>query len=77
MQAYYRSALGQDPPASPEERQVLQRAMIDYGALQPSPVQKQDSEKNLDTSGVAMSISPPAVAAHEVSLTPLRILHSS
>ncbi|CAN9181504.1 unnamed protein product [Alternaria alternata] len=40
MQAYYRSVLGQDGPASPEERQALRHAMIDYGALQPSPVQK-------------------------------------
>ncbi|KAL5117337.1 hypothetical protein ACEQ8H_004782 [Pleosporales sp. CAS-2024a] len=57
MQAYYRSALGQDPPTSPEERQVLRRAMIDYGALQPSPVQKQESD-TMDTSGTASSISP-------------------
>jgi hypothetical protein len=41
--------------------------MIDYGALQPSPVQKQDSERSLETAGVAMSISPPAVQSHEVS----------
>jgi hypothetical protein len=40
MQAYYRSVLGPDGPASPEERQALRHAMIDYGALQPSPVQK-------------------------------------
>ncbi|CAA9965981.1 Fungal-trans multi-domain protein [Pyrenophora teres f. maculata] len=40
MQAYYRSILGPDGPASPEERQALRHAMIDYGALQPSPVQK-------------------------------------
>lgn len=40
MQAYYRSVLGQDGPVSPDERQALRRAMIDYGALQPSPVQK-------------------------------------
>lgn len=40
MQAYYRSALGQDGPVSPDERQALRRAMIDYGALQPSPVQR-------------------------------------
>ncbi|EAT80091.2 hypothetical protein SNOG_12278 [Parastagonospora nodorum SN15] len=57
MQAYYRSALGQDPPTSPEERQVLRRAMVDYGALQPSPVQKQESSGSVDTSGVA-NISP-------------------
>lgn len=40
MQAYYRTVLGQDGPVSPDERQALRRAMIDYGALQPSPVQK-------------------------------------
>ncbi|KAF2713458.1 hypothetical protein K504DRAFT_368934 [Pleomassaria siparia CBS 279.74] len=40
MQAYYRSALGQEGPVSPDERQALRRAMIDYGALQPSPVQR-------------------------------------
>lgn len=40
MQAYYRCVLGQDGPVSPDERQALRRAMIDYGALQPSPVQK-------------------------------------
>lgn len=69
MQAYYRSALGQDPPASPEERQVLRRAMIDYGALQPSPVQKQDSSSTLDTSAVAMSILPK-LSIREVRLFP-------
>ncbi|KAF1912201.1 fungal-specific transcription factor domain-containing protein [Ampelomyces quisqualis] len=59
MQAYYRSALGQDAPASPEERQALRRAMIDYGALQPTPVQKPtDSSNAMDTSVVASSISP-------------------
>jgi len=67
MQAYYRSALGQDAPASPEERQALRRAMIDYGALQPSPVQKPaDSSKSLDSLVVATSISP-TVSSHEVS----------
>lgn len=60
MQVYYRSVLGQESPASPEERQALRRAMIDYGALQPSPVQKPaDSSKSLDTSVVATSLSPP------------------
>lgn len=60
MQAYYRSVLGQDAPASPEERQALRRAMIDYGALQPSPVQKpNDSTKCPDSTIVASSISPP------------------
>lgn len=59
MQAYYRSVLGQDAPASPEERQALRRAMIDYGALQPSPVQKAtETARALDTSIVASSLSP-------------------
>lgn len=59
MQAYYRSVLGQDAPASPEERQALRRAMIDYGALQPSPVQKAtETTRALDTSIVATSLSP-------------------
>ena len=40
MQVYYRSALGQEGPVSPDERQALRRAMVDYGALQPSPVQR-------------------------------------
>ncbi|KAF2870387.1 fungal-specific transcription factor domain-containing protein [Massariosphaeria phaeospora] len=49
MQAYYRSVLGQEGPVSPEERQILRRAMVDYGALQPSPVQKPlDSTKVAD-----------------------------
>jgi hypothetical protein len=53
MQAYYRSVLGQDGPASPEERQALRHAMIDYGALQPSPVQKPtDTSRNNDQSGI-------------------------
>lgn len=74
MQAYYRSALGQDAPASPEERKALRRAMIDYGALQPSPVQKPtESNKGPDTTIVQTVISPPP---HEVcSVTcPTRIL---
>lgn len=40
MQAFYRTMIGQDGPASPEERPALRRAMNDYGALQPSPVQR-------------------------------------
>ncbi|PVH91630.1 hypothetical protein DM02DRAFT_620416 [Periconia macrospinosa] len=40
MQKYYRSVLGQGDSVSPDERQALRRAMVDYGALQPSPVQK-------------------------------------
>lgn len=59
MQAYYRSILGQDGPASPEERQALRHAMIDYGALQPSPVQKpNDSSRAPETPLVASSLSP-------------------
>ncbi|KAJ4377532.1 hypothetical protein N0V83_000357 [Neocucurbitaria cava] len=61
MQAYYRSVTGQAPtPASPEERQALRRAMIDYGALQPSPVQKPiDSSKPPDSTIVQTNTSPP------------------
>ncbi|KAF1925099.1 uncharacterized protein M421DRAFT_264763 [Didymella exigua CBS 183.55] len=60
MQAYYRSVLGQDPPALPEERKALRRAMIDYGALQPSPVQKPpEGNKGSDTTIVQTVISPP------------------
>ncbi|KAF2848611.1 hypothetical protein T440DRAFT_400940 [Plenodomus tracheiphilus IPT5] len=59
MQAYYRSVLGQGAPASPEERQALRRAMIDYGALQPSPVQKpNDPTKEHDHGVVASSLRP-------------------
>jgi hypothetical protein len=38
MQAYYRTVHGEGTPVSPEERQALRTAMVDYGALQPSPV---------------------------------------
>ncbi|USP79670.1 hypothetical protein yc1106_06944 [Curvularia clavata] len=59
MQAYYRSVLGQDGPASPEERQALRHAMIDYGALQPSPVQKpNESSRVAESPGVTSSLSP-------------------
>ncbi|CAI6331643.1 unnamed protein product [Periconia digitata] len=46
MQKYYRSVLGQGDSVSPDERQVLRRAMVDYGALQPSPVQKPTEMKS-------------------------------
>lgn len=68
MQAYYRSATGQGEAASPEERQALRRAMIDYGALQPSPVQKPvDSSNTLDTSGVTTRISP-VMSKHDMPM---------
>ncbi|KAF2494605.1 hypothetical protein BU16DRAFT_43548 [Lophium mytilinum] len=44
MQAYYRTLHSEEGPASPDERRVLRNAMIDYGALQPSPVQPQSKE---------------------------------
>jgi hypothetical protein len=69
MQAYYRSILGQDGPASPEERQALRHAMIDYGALQPSPVQHQSSP-SLD---VRPSLSPSPPPAND---TPAQTPHS-
>lgn len=60
MQVYYRSVLGQDSPALPGERQALRRAMIDYGALQRSPVQKpSEGNKRPDTTSVQTVISPP------------------
>jgi hypothetical protein len=74
MQAYYRSVLGQDGPASPEERQALRHAMIDYGALQPSPVQKlTDSSRGNDPSVIA---SPSQQYHNDVRLplTPDRFL---
>jgi hypothetical protein len=60
MQAFYRSILGHgDAQASPEERQALRHALIDYGALQPSPVQNPtDSSKGYDTPYAATSGSP-------------------
>ncbi|KAF2635631.1 hypothetical protein P280DRAFT_473727 [Massarina eburnea CBS 473.64] len=45
MQAYYRSVLGHEGTVSPDERQVLRHAMVDYGALQPTPVQKPADSK--------------------------------
>ena len=72
MQAYYRSVLGQDGPASPEERQALRHAMIDYGALQPSPVQKpNESSRADDASLVATSLSPTDHNTHVSSLASL------
>ena len=60
MQAYYRSVLGQDGSAvSPDERQALRRAMIDYGALQPSPVQRPlDAKPPVDANVVRTPIPP-------------------
>lgn len=43
MQAFYRSQIGQGTPVSHDERQKLGRAMVDYGALQPSPVHRHGS----------------------------------
>jgi hypothetical protein len=57
MQAYYRSVIGQATSASPEERQALRSAMVDYGALQTSPVQKPVNVKPLpDTTLVRNSL---------------------
>ncbi|KAF2117379.1 fungal-specific transcription factor domain-containing protein [Lophiotrema nucula] len=61
MQAYYRNLSGQDgQPVSPEERHALRHAMIDYGALQPSPVQKPVDAK--ESKGPDSTIQPPTVA---------------
>jgi hypothetical protein len=59
MQTYYRSSTGQEGPASPEERTALRRAMNDYGALQPTPVQKHiEPVRGSDTSVMPTAISP-------------------
>lgn len=69
MQVYYRSFSGQEGPASPEERKALRRAMIDYGALQPSPVQKpSEGNKGPDTTIVQTVISPPPQEVHLIIL---------
>ena len=81
MQAYYRSALGQDGggPVSPDERQALQRAMIDYGALQPSPVQKPldpaSSNATPDRTIVRNSVArePASLAAHNLMSPPSNV----
>ncbi|KAF2009702.1 hypothetical protein BU24DRAFT_428592 [Aaosphaeria arxii CBS 175.79] len=64
MQAYYRSATGQDAPVSPDERQVLKRAMVDYGALQPSPVHRPADSKPADSTvnGGTPREQPPALS---------------
>jgi hypothetical protein len=63
MQAYYRTLQPEGGPISPDERQALRRAMIDYGALQPSPVHKPVDAKQPDLSIVRDShmreVSPP------------------
>jgi len=45
MQAFYRTVHGEDGPVSPDERRALRSALVDYGALQPSPVQKPQGEQ--------------------------------
>jgi len=71
MQAYYRSVLGQEPPVSPDERQALRHAMVDYGALQPSPVQKPvDTDINRNP---PQEVSPP----HSGTQHPLILLQQS
>lgn len=57
MQAYYQSVLGHEAPVSPDERQALRRAMIDYGALQPSPVHKPVDAKTSNEQHVRTSFS--------------------
>ncbi|KAF2263127.1 hypothetical protein CC78DRAFT_581882 [Lojkania enalia] len=56
MQAFYRTVQGHDGPVSPEERTALRRAMIDYGALQQSPVQKPADSQAPDSAIVRDSI---------------------
>ena len=73
MQAYYRSVLGQEGSVSPDERQALRRAMVDYGALQPSPVQKPvDAKASVDANVVRGSIAQEvcfAIVLSKLSLT--------
>jgi hypothetical protein len=70
MKAYYRSILGQDPPVSPDEGKVLRHALVDYGALQPSPVQRPaDTELSNTTSrGVIHEVSRHFSHYHTFSL---------
>lgn len=78
MQAYYRSVHGHDAPVSPDERQALRRAMIDYGALQPSPVHKPVDAKSSSVTVVRSSFSqqnpsvgpPPLVSPPTSTTTP-------
>jgi hypothetical protein len=78
MQAYYRSVLGQDAPASPAERLALRRAMVDYGALQPSPVQKPaESSHAPDAAGDEVCCSHPSRSPKLTSVSqklPIRTL---
>ncbi|KAL1610575.1 hypothetical protein SLS60_002245 [Paraconiothyrium brasiliense] len=75
MQAYYRTVLGQGGPVSPDERQALRRAMVDYGALQPSPVQKPvDVKVSVDANVIRSSITqeqpPTATPAQQQFMSP-------
>jgi len=71
MQVYYRSVVGQEGPVSPDERQELRRAMIDYGALQPSPVQRPGDSRPPDTPITREGFTP------EVSVSCDSCLHTS
>jgi hypothetical protein len=62
MRAFYRTVVCQEGPVSPDEQQALRRAMIDYGALQPSPVQKPGELK------AAESVHRRGSVANEVSV---------
>jgi hypothetical protein len=63
MRVFYRTVVGHDGPVSPDEQQALRRAMIDYGALQPSPVQKPGDSRPGDTphhrSSIVAEVSMP------------------
>ncbi|OCK75814.1 hypothetical protein K432DRAFT_307718 [Lepidopterella palustris CBS 459.81] len=59
MQAYYRTMHGEDGPVSLDERRALRSAMIDYGALQPSPVHSPQDQRVPDkqsTQDVSLSL---------------------
>jgi hypothetical protein len=69
MTAYYHSVATHDSPVSPDERQALRRAMVDYGALQQtSPVQKLGDSRAPGTPAVIQGPSP-AGPSPEVSAT--------
>lgn len=75
MQAFYRSVNGLEGPVSPDEQQALRRAILDYGALQRSPVQKPVDAKLADGKPTDTTIVRDSVAP-EVILFALHLLAS-
>ncbi|KAF2199572.1 hypothetical protein GQ43DRAFT_398433 [Delitschia confertaspora ATCC 74209] len=70
MQAYYKTVHSEDGPISPDERQALKTAMIDYGALQPSPVQKQEPPPASEQNSVLQQRAPQPALMSPPSTTP-------